>query len=169
MAPKYCVICQKKGIKKVAVPAHIVSAHAMTWDEYKREIKDPEYLKKLDEEHKKRGEKAVEEFEAKKILANYWFRPETLSGLMRGFVGFQGNEQARRKEEEQLAAQIDLSKFKEMEKAYVENLHTAEALLKTGEWKTLEIVGGGTKEVKDDAGRTTTMRRKNKTWVLERI
>jgi hypothetical protein len=154
-----CFICKKVR----AVPMHVKAAHGMSWSEYEKNKKDPEFLKALKKAKTERDEKEIKEFQDKKILLKQWFRPGLLTSLMKTFTDHhRGNEEAF------VAETIDLSEFKDKTDAIVTEVEVAEALERSGKgWVCVTARGGRSVEVVQDDGTVRNVFQK-KQYVLKR-
>lgn len=157
-----CFICKKAR----AVPMHVKAAHGMSWDEYQKNKKDPEFKKLLKKARTERAEKEVEEHQAKKVLTNRWFRPGLLTSIMRDFSDHhKGNEEAFVVPSDE---EIDLSEFEGKTEAIVEKVEIAEALERSGKgWVCVTARGGrSVEEVQDDGTVRSVFQKKQ--YVLKR-
>lgn len=139
MAHETCKICKEKK----ATPSHVNAAHGMKFDEYKRMIANPEFMKEVEEHRERREERDAKEYHLSRILTYHWY-PES-QALTRVMGRFINHAQTTAKA---LNPEVDLSKFVDEEETVVGTVVIAEALIKDG-WECIRTKGGYDKSPKE--------------------
>lgn len=139
---------------ETVTPLHVKHKHDMTWEEYQKAKKDPEFLAQVEKAAKSRTKREEMAEYTQQILANYWFSPQLFSTIIRNF-----KDHATPDRTMFIPPKIDLSKFEGMSIVKTSLVDEAEALEKTGNWVTVKVSGGIGEEVEDDTGKVTIVKR----------
>lgn len=128
-----CKIC--KEVK--ANPLHVNKQHSMTWNEYKRLVANPEFLKELEVQRSLREKKAEEDEQKNRILLYNWFpRTSTMMTIIERY-----RNHAKSNKVVFHDSVYDLSEFEGKTEAIVGTVELAEAMIKHG-WECVTAKGG---------------------------
>lgn len=120
-----------------ANPLHVNKAHMMSWNEYKRVIQDPEFLKDVQLQRELREKQQKDNARKEQILLYNWFvKPGTLLRTMERY-----KDHAKSSKKSFRGSIYDLSEFDGQTEAIVGTVELAEAMTKNG-WECVTTKGG---------------------------